>query len=251
MATDQTNAIGKSRAKLALKEGIIPFLIQFGILVTVILEFVCLIANDVFADIESVPLRTDLANDPNIMRLIYMFLAIPATAVLVTFACKTSATVKSFWLALIGGIVAWQGIGECSWHFGLWLNGNFSFFPKIEGAQGTFILALALPIFVYLFFKGDMKWGIKIFLLSFFCNWVGHWVIAGIEPWFNSGKVITPKVWQIISGFVFGFGGTLFLLYRLFFKAETKEQRLTISLLLYTTVGVFIEGVVGIGAGLE
>lgn len=260
----ERKAMRKQTAWLGFKEGIIPFFIQMAILVVVILFFVFVIANDAIPDVAGVPQRNDEANDPNIVRLIYMILTIPATILLVRWAVKTENKKKAFWIGLIAGIVAWQGIGECSWHFGLpfygWTNWpttgavyeTFVFFPKIEGVQGTFLLVLFVPLLLYMFRKGDFSWGLRIFVLSFFCNWVGHWVILGIAPmWPAALSYHNPYKWPKIVGILAGLHGTLMLIYKILFKAKTTEERYVLSLLLYTFVGVLVEGVFQVGGALE
>lgn len=237
----------RRRARLGLIEGIVPFVIQFGILVVVILQFVLLIANDIFPKLPFIAIDPVRANDPNLMRFFYMLLTIPATVLLVVWSIMTQSVKKSFWIALVAGIVAWQCVGECSWHFGVATAETFTYFPRIEGLEGTFILLITLPLLIYIFNKATLPWGLNIFVLSFYCNWVGHWIILGIAPYFGSLEI----VWHRIAGFGIGGLSSLYLLYRLLFLAKTTEGRLTLSLLLYTTVGMLVEGGFGVGGSLE
>lgn len=244
----------KETAWLGFKDGIIPFFIQMGILVVVILEFVFVIANKNIPNVSNVADRIvggEVINDPNILRLIYMILCVPAVIGLLWWSSKVESKTKQFWISLVAGIVAWQCIGECSFHFGLYVNGTFEFFPQIEGPQGLFLLVFISPVLFYANKKKAFPWFVQIFLLSFMCNWLGHFVIEGIAPmWPTTLRYHNPAKWPKIVGILAGLHGSLMLLYKIIFKAKTKEERLVLSLLLYTFVGVLVEGVFGVGGSL-
>lgn len=236
----------KLTAKLGFKEGIIPFFIQFGILVVVILLFAFGIANDA---IPLVPGQTsvDVAGEqsnPNWVRLIYMLLTIPGTILLLKWSSKIENKKKAFWPALIAGIVAWQGLGECSWHFSLPINGVQVNMPPIEGFMGSALIVFFVPVIIYVLTKTNASWTMKIFLLSFLCNWVPHWLLLGIAPmWWNVGVVYhIPAKWPKLGAFLFGLHGSLMILYKILFKAKSTEERLVLSVLLYAFVGTFAEG---------
>jgi len=242
----------KETLKLGFRQGIVPFLIQIGILAFVVLFFVFVIANDANPDLLNVPLRPDEANDPNVVRLIYMILCFPAIFFLLKWAGKIKETKWSFWPALVAGILLWQAVGECSWHFGLWENGVFVFFPRLEGPQGLFVVLIVLPFVLYVAKKYGFSWVMKVFVLSFLINWLTHFVLLGLAPmWPTTAIYHNPTHWPKIAGFVFGLHGTLMLLYRLLFKCKTLEERYVTSIMLYGFVGMFIEGAFGVGGSLE
>ncbi len=245
----------KETLKLGFRDGIVPFLIILGICVVCIFEFVFLIANDAFAHVPGVPdlmVGGHAINDPNWLRLVYLLVAIPGVFVLLAWASKIAGKKKSFFVALIAGILAWQALGECSWHFGLTVEGTFLFFPIIEGVQGTFLLVLFASLVIYLAVTKRLPWYMLVFLLTFLSHWVGHWIILGIAPWFPVGaSYFNPGKWPKLVGILVGLHGSIMLVYRILFKAKTLEERLLLALALYTAVGVVVEGVFGVGASLE
>lgn len=250
----ERKALRRSLAKLGFREGIVPFFIQMGILVLVILEFAFVIAADGNAHLSWVPDLVEngrVINDPNIVRFIYMFAAIPGAFLLVYWSLRIPDSKKAFWPALIAGILVWQSVGECSWHFGIWDSETFLFFPKIEGPQGSVLLLAAIPILLYVMTRKEVPFAFRIFLLSFLCNWASHWLILGIGPmWPETLRYHNPKKWPKIVGIVIGMHGTIMLVIRTL-KAKSTEERLTLSVLLYTFFGMFVEGTFGLGGMLE
>lgn len=234
----------KTAIKQGILDGLLPTIYQFLILCVVILEFYFLIGHKSPLMISQV--SSDINNDPNLIRFIYMFLALALAGILLFVSSRQTSIRKSFWLSLIGGILLWQAIGECSWHFGFEIAGENVYFPKIEGSQGTFMLVLIIPLLVYLMIKKIIPWFLLVFIASFMLNWLGHFVLIGIEPWFNG---MIP--WLKVGGYLIGGGGSLLLSYGILFKARTLEQRLMLSMLLYTCIGIMVEGVFGIGSSLE
>lgn len=248
-------AAQKETLKLGFKDGIIPFLIVLGIAVVCILEFVFLIANDSFAHVPGVPdlvVGGEVVNDPNWFRLVYMFVAIPVVFVLVKWASKIEGTKKAFFVSVVAGTLAWQALGECSWHFGLVVEETFLFFPIIEGVQGTFILILFASVVLYGSIKKKFPWYMMIFLLTVLFNWMGHWLILGIAPWFSvDAPYFNPGKWPKLVGIFIGLHGSLMLIYRILCKAKSREERLILALMLYTFIGMMVEGAFGVGASLE
>jgi|GEM_PF-1117839 len=241
--------------KQGWKDGIVPFLIQFGAVVVVILQFVFLIANDATPSVPGVPdliVGGETVNDPNWVRLVYLFFCFPAVFFLLKWAATSENRKKAFWIAFAAAILAWQAIGECSWHFGLSVSGTYLFFPMIEGPQGTFLLLPFAAFSIYLFKTKKLPWYMSVFLLTFLANWAGHWILLGVAPWWPVGAVYhNPAKWPKIAGILFGMHGALMLVYRILFKAKTMEERMMLSIALYTFVGIFLEGALGLGAGLE
>jgi hypothetical protein len=245
----------KELNRLGFKEGIVPFLIHFAIVVAFIFFFVFVIANDANAHVPNVPdevIGGVVVNDPNFIRLIYMILCFPAIFFLVKWAGKIQDKKKAFWPALIAGILLWQAIGECSHHFGLYVQGTFVFFPSIEGPQGLFLVLFIVPVLMIANSKKAFSWSIAIFLLSFMTNWICSFLLLGIAPIFSvDASYFNPSKWPKFAGIVFGMHGTMMLVYRILFKAKTTEERLALSILLYGFLGVFIEGVFQAGGSLE
>lgn len=242
----------KETLRLGFRQGIIPLLLEFAFCAVCVLFFVFVIANDALPKLANVPvvLNGDEYSDPSLFRLIYMILCFPAIVVLLIWAGKIKQSRFAFWPAFIAGIMLWQAIGECSWHFGLWVGplgeAVFVSFPRIEAVQGLFILILVLPLFILCLKKKCLSFVLRIFILTFISNWIGHYLTMGLSPMWSWSFYPTPARWPKFAGFVLGLHGGLMLLYRLLFKAKTEEERLTLSILLYGFIGLFLSGGLGI-----
>ena len=245
----------KETLRLGFRDGIVPFFVYLGICVVCIFEFVFLIANDAFPSVPGVPdllIGGHVVNDPNWFRFIYMFVGIPVVFVLLKWASRIAGRKKAFYVAVIAAILAWQVIGECSWHFGLTVDGTYLFFPIVEGPQGTFLLLFVTALVVYLATAKKLPWYMLVFLVAFLSNWGAHWIILGVAPWFStSASYFNPAKWPKLVGILVGMHGTLMLVYRILFKAKTLEERLMLAIALYACFGIFVEGVFGFGASLE
>ena len=244
MKTDVVNT-----RKLGWRESIVPALIQFGILVVVIMEFLLLIGpKNGLANLQPVSVIGDEQTNPNLIRLIYMLAAIPLSFVLVRLV-RGASFKKQFWISLVSGILLWQGVGECSWHFGLFIDGGFLNFPRIEGMQGTFVLLfLALPLFVYGWKKSALTWPVKVFCLSFFTNWLPHWLMIGLADLL--GSVISSNTWYLIAAICIGLPCFIVALWLIFRRAKTQEGRYLLSILLYGGLGMTMEGFATVFVGI-
>ncbi len=242
----------KEKLILGLKQGMLPLLIQFAFTAVCIVFFALVIANDSIPLLKNVPvvLHGDELSDPTLTRFIYMIICFPAVVFLLIWAGKIKQSRFAFWPAFVAGIMLWQAIGECSWHFGLWVgpqdNAVFVSFPRIEAVQGLFILILIIPLFILCVKKKCLSFVLTTFILTFLATWVGHYLTMGISPMWPWSFYPTPARWPKFAGFVFGLHGGLMLIYRLLFKAKTEEERLTLSLLLYCFIGLFLSGGLGI-----
>lgn len=238
----------KEKAIEGLRYGIIPTLIQFVILVLVILEFNYLIGpNNGVRLVAPAAVVGGAETNPNLVRLIYLFISLDAAFVCVFFARKfenKKRIIASFWFGIVGGILLWQAIGECAWHFGFMVDDNYVGFPCIEGISGAFILIPLLILLIYAYKKGNFGWGVWIFILSFMFNWLGHFVMEGTYPPFAS--ILSEETWFKITGLAIGIPVVLFSLYIMFFAAKDKKGRLLSSLVLYTGLGIIASGVLGL-----
>lgn len=238
-----------NRRKLGWRESIVPALIQFGILAAVIMEFLLWIGpGNGLAGLQPVSAVGDEQTNPNIVRLIYMLIAIPLAFVLVRLV-RGAGFKTQFWVSLAAGILLWQGVGECSWHFGLFTEGGFLNFPRIEGMQGTFLLfCVALPLFVYAWRKSALSWPVQVFCLSFLANWLPHWVMIGIADLL--GGVMNSSTWYMIAAVCIGLPGFIAALWLIFRRARTREERYMLSMLVYGTLGMTLEGFAAVFIGI-
>ena len=242
----------KETALLGFKQGIIPLFIQFAFCAICVLFFMFVIANDSLPKLSNVPvvLIGDEETNPTLFRLIYMIFCFPAIIALLILASKIKSSRYAFWPAFVAGMMLWQTIGECSWHFGLWVGPQndavYVNFPRIESVEGLFLLVLLLPLFILCLKKKCLSFVLRIFILTFLANWIGHYLTMGVAPMWSRSFYPTPERWPKFAGFVFGLHGGLMIIYRLLFKAKTEEERLTLSILLYGFIGLFLSGGLGV-----
>lgn len=229
------------RKKMGWRESVVPALIQFGILVIVIMEFVLLIGpKNGFAAVQPVSIIGDEVTNPNLIRLIYMLVSIPLSFMLLRLV-RRAGFKKQFWIPFISGILLWQGVGECSWHFGLFTDGGFLNFPRIEGMQGTFVLLfLALPLLIYTWRKAALSWPVKIFCISFLVNWLPHWLMIGLGD--LMGTIVSKNTWYLLAAICIGLPCFVAALWLIFGRARTREERYMLSILLYGGLGMTMEG---------
>ena len=241
------NTINKENLKLkqGFKYGIIPTLIQFGILFVAMLIFKYLIDENSTMLIQDKIQIAGKETDPNIIRFIYMFIAFICAYVLGFIAHnKSKDTTLAFWLGLVGGVLLWQAIGECSWHFYYQVDETIFTLPQIEGPSGTALMIMIIPIIVYFIRNKTLSFGFGIFLLSFMINWEGHFILEGTYPYVSS--LLNEKTWFIIFGLLIGICTTLFALYLMFYASTNKEGYLVSSIILYVGLGIILTGVIGI-----
>jgi hypothetical protein len=249
--SDAERAARKQNFRLALKEGLLPFGIQLVLLVFVILFFLYVIANPANPRLPNAPdlvVDGEVINDPNIVRFVFMILTFFIIPGLVFFASRSQNIFVTFWLSLIAGIMMWQGLGECSWHFGFAQGSSVIFMPAIEGRQGTALFFFLMPVLVYFCCRKDTPFFMKVFLLTFLGNWAGHWLLLGIGSFFPTDWAFNGEVWQKVFSCGVALPLSFYILYLLFFKAKTTQDRLLASLLLYATFGTFAEGIFETGA---
>ncbi|MDO4356649.1 MAG: hypothetical protein Q4E13_09090 [Clostridia bacterium] len=234
--------------------GLLPTLAELGILALLIVGFVLLRVSDWAPRLTWVPDRTaggEAINDPNAVRFCYMLLTLPLTAGLLALSRRGRSESAKFWPALLAGITAWQGIGESSWHFGVPSGAEFVFFPKIEGVQGTTALLLFLPAALYVVLSRRACFSMRTWLLSFGCNWLGHWVLLGAGGLIAATGWMSLSDWLPLCGALIGGGGAVLTAWRMYRVSPEKQSLLLLSIVLYMALGVLMEGCMGIASGLE
>lgn len=245
-----------SHAKLRgiLRWGVAPALLQLCLLGAMIVLFVLTNVSSWAPRLAWVPDRLEggeAINDPNVVRFCYALLTIPLTAGLLALSRRCSGKTGAFWLALLAGITAWQGLGESSWHFGVPSGSDFLFFPKIEGVQGTTFLVLFLPIALRVILNRRSAFSFRAFLTSFTCNWLGHWLLLGIGGLTEALGILPMETWLPICGWLLGGGGCLLALWQMSRRAPDQKSLLLLSIALYMSLGVLAEGCMGIASSIE
>ena len=149
-----------------------------------------------------------------------------------------------FWIGYTGGTLLWQSVGECAWHFSVRGGGFLICFPHLEGASAVFLVLLFCLLLLYAWRHDSFGWGLWIFILSFMCNWIGHFVMIGTYPFVAS--LMDEHLWYIISGLVIGLATCAVAVVLGRRSALDTKARLCCSLLLYMGIGIIVTGAGGI-----
>lgn len=130
----------------------------------------------------------------------------------------------------------WQSIGECLWHFQI---GGVQI-CRIESIQS---LPLVIVFTVLLIVSGlffNKNFALWIAVLSFACNWLGHYITIGLYPIVSSG--VDWKLWAYtMSGVIGGLATIGGLILSLFF-CKTKRGVYLASMLLFIGIGIIYFG---------
>lgn len=149
---------------------------------------------------------------------------------------KKGKELIGFFLAFLSGVFLWQSIGECFWHFQI---GGVQL-TRIESIQSLpFVVVFVLLLVTAGFFK-DKNFALWITVLSFACNWLGHYITIGLYPIVSS--VADWKVWAYTMSGVFGGLATIGGLILSLFCPKTKRGVYLGSMLLFIGLGVLYFG---------
>lgn len=229
-----------NKEKWLMKEYIIPFLVMLAITGAGIAAFMFTIG--VGENIAPVNTVVDEMTKPTSGRLCYLIFAAVAFLVCAVLAEKFAGEGKiypAFYLGFSAGMILWQCVGEASWHFGYSLEGGYFNYFRIE-SPGSLFLVLVVALFTGYLMKNDLLgFGVLCTLLSFLCNWFGHFVSEGTYPLANSLPVGT---WYMISGLVVGTILTVVAIILPIKKFTDTKGHLLCSMLLYIGISVISFG---------
>lgn len=177
----------------------------------------------------------DEMTEPTLGRFIYFILAFVLFLVLSVIASKLATKgndVYAFWCGFAAGILLWQSVGEEAWHFGVG-EAHFAFLENISTL--TFVILFAC-LLIYGYKKQCFDWGIWIMLVSFACNWYGHFVTLGLYSFVED--YIESRTWNIYFGSICG--GILFILSIVYLLRHnsTQKGRMFSSVLTFIAMGV-------------
>ena len=186
--------------------------------------------------------RVDVAgemSEPTVGRLVFGIVTFVLGITVIPIANllnKKDKDIFGFGLAFLSGVLLWQSIGECLWHFQI---GGVQL-VRIESIQ-SFPLVIVFTILLIvcgLFF--NKNFALWIAVLSFACNWLGHYITIGLYPLVSSG--VDWKVWAYtMSGVIGGVATLVGLMLSLFFPKNKKGVYLA-SMLLFIGLGVIYFG---------
>lgn len=174
-------------------------------------------------------------SSPTVGRLIYLFLSFFLGLALGVAAHryeKKNKTRISFWCGFCSGIFLWQAVGEEAWHFSV----NGIHFVQLESISAFPLVILFVLMIAYGYRFHSFDWGIWCTIISFACNWLGHYVTIGIYP-FVAG-LIESHGWNVYSGSICG-GVMLAVSIRYLLRhGDTLKGRLFASLLTFIAIGI-------------
>lgn len=215
----------------------VPLLLQFAVL------FLAISVHGFFTVLGSMlQPATELGGEvtrPTTGRFIYMLAALTIGLVLTALACglprkKHVRDGITFWLGIAAGTLLWQALGEDSWHFGVLLDGKALQFARLESASALFMfIGLAALL---LCTRNDMDFGMRVSMLCFFYNWLGHFVMIGTYPFASAW--FAERAWNLLSGGIAGTALTICGLYRGIRRAEGRREQLLASMMTYIGLGI-------------
>lgn len=174
-------------------------------------------------------------SSPTAGRLFYFILSFVLSLAITVIASRLAQKgkdVPAFWCGFAAGILLWQSVGEASWHFQV----DGTNFTVLENIMSFPLVLLFIGLLIYGHNHRCFDWGVWIMIVSFACNWLGHYVTIGIYP-FLSG-LTDSHTWNVLAGSIVG--GILFILSILFLitHQDTKKGRMFASILTYIAMGV-------------
>lgn len=178
-------------------------------------------------------------SEPTVGRLVFgivMFVLGIGLPFLASYFIKKEKDLVGFGLAYLSGILLWQSIGECFWHFQI---GGVQL-TRIESIQSfPFVIVFTVLLIVCGFFK-NKNFALWIVALSFASNWLGHYITIGLYPIVSNG--VDWITWAYtMSGVVGGLAviaGTILSV----FMPKTKRGVYLGSMLLFIGLGIIYFG---------
>lgn len=230
-----------NKEKWVMKEYIVPFLIMLGITAVGIVLF--MFAIGLGDNIAPVNVVGDEMTKPTTGRLMYVIFGLVLFVILAVLSEKKARAEQlfpSFYLGFTAGMLLWQAIGEGAWHFGYYVGQDYNNFFRIE-SPGSLFLVLPVAFFTgYLMKNRYLGFGVICTLLSFLCNWFGHFVSEGTYPMVSSSMEV--GTWYAVSGLTVGTILTAVAIILPIKKLKDTRGHLLCSMLLYIGIAVISFG---------
>lgn len=176
-------------------------------------------------------------SEPTLGRLIFMivsfFIAI-GLIFLSNYFSKKGKDLISFGISFCSGVFLWQSIGECSWHFRV---GDIQIVRIECGASLPLIICFTILLIVCGFLK-NKNFCIWIAVLSFACNWYGHFITLGTYPLVTN--VIDWITWAKTMAITFGSISILVGLFLSLWCSKTKKGIYLASMLIFIGIGTIV-----------
>ena len=227
--------------KWVMKEFIVPFLIMLALTAVGIAVFMFTIS--LGAEIAPVNQIADEMTKPTSGRLCYVIFSMIAFIICAILAEKFSKEGKlypAFYTGFLAGMLLWQSIGEGSWHFGYTLEGTYLNFFRIESA-GSLLLAISFGLLTaYMMKNRCLGFGVLCTVLSFLCNWYGHFVSEGTYPLVANS--LSVSTWYATIGLSVGTIISVAAVILAIKKFKDTRGHLLCSMLLYIGISIISFG---------
>ena len=224
-----------------IREYALPFLGMFVVL------GVCIFLHRNFISLGAILGPEEMVGEemssPTMGRLFFAVFSFLGFAVLTAISHgigKRGKVFPSFWCAMFAGTFLWQSIGEDLWHFTV----DGVHFVQLESISVLPFAILFGMLLFYILRHEALGWGIQCTLLSFACNWLGHYILLGIYPLFSS--LVSVNAWCKLVGFSVGSIVMLLGVYLGICKSGNAKERLLSVILTYYGVAVLVFGIMGI-----
>ena len=185
----------------------------------------------------------DGVTKPTLGRLVYVIVSLIGFTVCACTASRCAKREKiysAFYIGFTAGLFLWQALGEGAWHFGYTENGVYLNFIRLEATASLFLVPVFALFTAYLMKHSSLDFGVLCTLLSFLCDWFGHFILEGFYP-FVSG-FMTIDTFYRISGSVLGSAMSAAAVLLAARRYKDLKGRLLCSLLLYIGVSVIAFG---------
>lgn len=228
--------MAEKQSGMTKKEFFLDYLLS--IVLEIVILFLLMLFFGLFINkgelLQEVKLVGDEMASPKTGRLVYTVLAFVlavGTCLAASKFAKKEKEVPAFWLGYASGIFFWQALGEGAWHFSV---GGVNF-VQLESIASFPLVLLFIGLIIYGAAHRSFDWGVWCVIISFACNWLGHYVTIGIYPFFE--ELVEAHTWNIWAGAV---AGGIMLIYSIIYlitRGGTKKGRLFASMLTYIALG--------------
>lgn len=223
--------------EFSVREYLVPFLLQYGILI------VCLMLHTAFVSkgplLGAEVMVGDEMSSPTAGRL---FFAVAAFITGIIFTSRASSeagegkTYVPFFFGMFAGTFFWQALGEDLWHFSV----NGVHFVQLESVSVFPLVVVTVLFVIYAVRREILDWGVWCALLSFLCNWFGHYIMLGTYPFV--AKYFETSVWNRGVAWISGIFLAILGVYLGIFSAKDRKGRMFAAIVTYIATGILAFG---------
>ena len=231
----------KQLPKWLWKEYLLPFLILLVITGAGIALFMVVIGwGEPVAPVNQV---MGLTTKPTLGRLVYIVAALIGFVVCFLIAGRCARRNKlypAFYIGFTAGLLLWQAIGEGAWHFGYTEDGTYINFFRLEASDSFFLVVVFAFFTAYLIRYSAPDFGALCAILSFVCDWFGHFLMEGTYPLVSG--FMTDSTWYSVVGFTVGIALSTTAVILPIRRYKDLKGHLLCSMMLYIGISVMAFG---------